>query len=71
VEYIVTVPAIWTDMTKALTKACAIEAGLGSADGTIEMIREPEAAGLHALQSGIGLTLQAGETFVLCDAGGG
>jgi hypothetical protein len=36
----------------------------------IQIITEPEAAGIYALKN-MKLGLKEGETFVLCDAGGG
>ena len=70
VEYIVTVPAIWTPNDKNITRNCAIEAGMGS-EGTIQIISEPEAAGLYALKIMIDSNLDLNDTFVICDAGGG
>jgi molecular chaperone DnaK (HSP70) len=68
IEYILTVPAIWTDKAKDLTRACAKAAGFGDA---ISMISEPEAAVTYALDSMDPGTLKIGDVFVLVDAGGG
>ena len=71
-EFIITVPAIWSDRAKDITRLCAVEAGMGRTRGEIHLIREPEAAGIYALDTRRGdLDLQVGDTFVLCDAGGG
>ncbi|GAD95968.1 hypothetical protein ANI_1_734144 [Paecilomyces variotii No. 5] len=69
-EYVVTVPAVWTDAAKAKTNSCAQKAGLSEVSNT-RMISEPEAAAIHALQSSNPQTLNVGDTIVLCDAGGG
>ncbi len=68
IEYIITVPAIWSDAAKFRTRGCAKRAGLG---GDIQIISEPEAAVIYALDAMDPNTLGAGDKFVLCDAGGG
>jgi molecular chaperone DnaK (HSP70) len=68
IEYIITVPAIWSDAAKFRTRACAKRAGMG---GDLQIISEPEAAVIYALDAMDPETLQAGDKFVLCDAGGG
>lgn len=70
IEYIITVPAIWTDKAQFKTRLCAQKAGMGDKD-TIQIVSEPEAAGMHALESMPNLGLKVGDTFVVCDAGGG
>ena len=68
VEFIITVPAIWSDAGKARTSACAASAGMGE---NVRIISEPEAAVVYTLDSMDPHNLKAGDTFVLCDAGGG
>lgn len=68
IEYIITVPAIWSDAAKYRTRACAKRAGMG---GDLQMISEPEAAVIYALDAMDPENLRAGDKFVLCDAGGG
>ncbi|KAL9119325.1 MAG: hypothetical protein Q9187_004122 [Circinaria calcarea] len=68
-EYIITVPAVWSDMAKDLTRSCAAEAGMGSRN-SLHIISEPEAAAMYAL-SAMNCGLEVGDTFVVCDAGGG
>lgn len=68
-EYIITVPAIWEDKAKDITRKCAIDAGMGGYD--IHIIKEPEAAGIYALDTHKNHGLEVGDTFVICDAGGG
>ena len=69
IEYIITVPAVWPDKSKDTTLACAKEAGMAPT-GNIQIVAEPEAAGIYALQSMENI-LKVNDTFVICDAGGG
>lgn len=49
-EFWFTVPAIWSDVAKADTRAAALAAGFGSRSGdTIHLISEPEAAAISVL----------------------
>lgn len=70
IEYVLTVPAIWTDLAKSRTKACAEEAGMGPA-AALKIISEPEAAAVWAFHEMASYGLEKGDTFVVCDAGGG
>lgn len=84
-EFILSVPAVWSDKAKDLTlqvksflspivrhtllltkKKAAKKAGIHP----VTMIKEPEAAALYILSSN-DHAFQAGDTFVVCDAGGG
>jgi len=70
-EYIITVPAVWPETAQNTTRKCAAQAGMASSN-PVQIITEPEAAGIYALEHmsrEIGLTI--GDTFVICDAGGG
>lgn len=66
-----TVPAIWDDNAKELTKQAAIKAGI--AEKEIYMISEPEAAAVHALTDldGVKGNLKVGDVYVIVDCGGG
>ena len=66
----ITVPAVWSDMAQAKTRACAEAAGMGKGSA-LQFITEPEAAALYALDAMRPHDLKIGNTFVLCDAGGG
>lgn len=66
----ITVPAVWSDMAQAKTRACAEAAGMGKGTA-LQIISEPEAAALYALDAMDPHDLKIGNTFVLCDAGGG
>ena len=72
-EYVITVPAVWKEKARDLTAKCAVDAGMGSEDD-LHIVSEPEAAAMYAISkfreinAGV---LKEGDTFVLCDAGGG
>ncbi|KAL9130078.1 MAG: hypothetical protein Q9217_001637 [Psora testacea] len=68
IEYIITVPAVWSDTAQAKTRSCAFNAGMGK---DLQIISEPEAAAIYALHAMDPHSIQIGDTFVLCDAGGG
>ena len=67
-EYIITVPAVWSDTAQAKTRNCAFNAGMGK---DVQIISEPEAAAIYALHAMDPHSIEVGDTFVLCDAGGG
>jgi len=49
-EFIVTVPAIWSELAKDKTrKACQLAKSLSALKATIHLISEPEAAAIYAL----------------------
>lgn len=67
-EYIITVPALWPESAQNITKKCAEDAGMTP----LQIIAEPEAAGIYALDDmNLELEMKVGDTFVICDAGGG
>ena len=67
IEYIVTVPAVWSDGAKAKTKLAAERAGMGK----VHMVAEPEAGAVYALHALHPHTIKIGDKFMLVDAGGG
>ena len=69
-EYIITVPAVWTEVARELTADCAVEADMGPKD-RLHLVSEPEAAALYAFGEMKSFGLEVNDTFVLCDAGGG
>lgn len=69
-RYIVTIPAIWKDVAKALTRRAASRA-LGVSDENLQLISEPEAAALFCASVVREAGLRDGDRFVVCDAGGG
>ena len=71
-EFVVTVPAIWSDLAKDKTRqACQRAAGLSATKAPIHLVSEPEAAAIYALHGLDPHGLQVGDSFVICDAGGG
>ncbi|KAK0706052.1 hypothetical protein B0T26DRAFT_655976 [Lasiosphaeria miniovina] len=71
-ELVVTVPAIWSEQAKERTKqACQRARGLSLTKSTIHLVSEPEAAAMYALQGLDPHNLLIGDSFVICDAGGG
>ncbi|KAF8247382.1 hypothetical protein K440DRAFT_661489 [Wilcoxina mikolae CBS 423.85] len=71
IEYVLTVPAIWSDSAKSLMVQAAKEAGFGTHRVDFNLVSEPEAAAAHALKVIQPHNLNCGDTFVICDAGGG
>jgi len=69
-EWIITIPAIWSDSAKQKMRTCAESAGMGSGS-QLHIISEPEAAAIYTLQAVDPPHLQPGDTFIICDAGGG
>jgi len=70
IEFIITTPAVWSDMAQAKTRSCAQQAGMGNGNA-LHIISEPEAAAMYALDAMDPHNIKVGDTFVLCDAGGG
>lgn len=68
-SYIITVPAIWSDFAKDLTRQAACRAGFP--DDNLVLISEPEAAGLYCATTCNEVDLIDGDIFLVCDAGGG
>lgn len=81
IDWVMTVPAVWSEKAQALTKEAASRAGIGQREkDRLFILSEPEAAAVYAIselyQRDISRrndpnTLKVGDTFVLCDAGGG
>ena len=68
VEYVITVPAIWSDNAKKLTKFCAEKAGMGN---NVKIISEPEAAMVYVIETLPEDDFEESACLTLCDAGGG
>ena len=66
--YVITVPAIWSDTAKDLTRQAAIRAGIPR--DNLALITEPEAAALYCGTT-CEMELLSGDRFLICDAGGG
>lgn len=69
-SFCLTVPAIWSELAKEKTLKACKNAGITS-ESDIMIVSEPEAAAIYALHGLDPHGLQTGDTFVLCDAGGG
>jgi len=69
ISYVITVPAIWKDAAKDLTRKAAVRAGIP--ERSLELITEPEAAALYCATVCQEVDLTDGDCFLICDAGGG
>jgi molecular chaperone DnaK (HSP70) len=69
ISYIITVPAIWSDKAKDLTRRAAVSAGIPRKK--LMLITEPEAAAVFCATLCREVDLQTGDRFLICDAGGG
>jgi molecular chaperone DnaK (HSP70) len=68
IDWVITVPAVWSTKAKSDTLKCARDAGIGDAS-RVKIVSEPEAAAAYALQAIEPLNLREGQNFVVCDAG--
>ena len=68
-SYALTVPAIWSDKAKELTRQAALQAGIP--DHRLTLITEPEAAAVYCATTCTEVDLKEGDRFLVCDAGGG
>ncbi|TEY57363.1 hypothetical protein BOTCAL_0220g00160 [Botryotinia calthae] len=66
-QFVLSVPAVWSDKAKDLTLQAARKAGFYQ----VTLVKEPEAAALYALTEFKERGLANGDAFVICDAGGG
>ena len=67
-EYMITVPAVWSDVARKRTRSCAERAGFGVGN-SLQLITEPEAAALYQLVHNVPSVVKTGDAFVLCNAG--
>ncbi|EOD44734.1 putative hsp70 family protein [Neofusicoccum parvum UCRNP2] len=71
-QFVLTVPAVWSDAAKDATLKAAERAGMGSREsGGLKLISEPEAAAVYTLKAIQPNHLSVGDNFIVCDAGGG
>jgi molecular chaperone DnaK (HSP70) len=68
-SYVVTVPAIWGDEARELTRQAAFRAGI--LRHKLMLITEPEAAACYCATLCKEANLMVGDLFLICDAGGG
>jgi len=70
IKLVLTVPAIWDHHAQELTREAAHKAGMMKRPNMkLELVSEPEAAARYVFNEN--LSLQVGDAFVVCDAGGG
>ncbi|KAJ5988528.1 hypothetical protein N7481_003738 [Penicillium waksmanii] len=69
VQYILTVPAIWSDKAKDLTMQAAHRAGIP--ESGLLLLSEPEAAAIYTIRTIQANSIAKGDSFIVCDAGGG
>jgi hypothetical protein len=87
VEYVLTIPAMWSDSARDLMVQAAEKAGFGKHRKDFNLVSEPESAAAYTLKtmehSNLSVSvasprlfnaltsIQRGDTFIVCDAGGG
>ncbi len=71
-QYVITVPAMWSERAQDRTRSCAERAGMGQKQHII-IISEPEAAAIRVLEEmrEDEYRFMKDDTFIVCDAGGG
>ena len=70
VDFVLTVPAVWSDAAKNATLQAAERAGMGNRH-ELKLISEPEAAAVYTLKTIQPSGIKEGDNFIVCDAGGG
>ncbi|KAF5258229.1 hypothetical protein FOXYS1_11211 [Fusarium oxysporum] len=70
-QFVITVPAIWSDLAKEKTKKACEQAMISVSEHHVHLVSEPEAAAIYALHDLDMNGLDAGDTIVVVDAGGG
>ena len=70
-EFILTVPAIWSDLAKTKTLDACRRAGWPFEGRPVTLISEPEAAAIYTIHGLDPHGLKVNDSFVICDAGGG
>ena len=72
IDFVLTVPAIWSDAAKKKTEDAAIRAGMGN-EHSLELLSEPESAAVYTLKNldNNHSQIRVHDRIVVCDAGGG
>lgn len=72
VDFVLTVPAIWSDAAKQKTEQAAIKAGMGN-EHKLQLLSEPESAAVYVLKNleNEHSNIRVRDRVVVCDAGGG
>ncbi|OJJ54986.1 hypothetical protein ASPSYDRAFT_1160155 [Aspergillus sydowii CBS 593.65] len=68
-QFVLTVPAVWSEKAKQMTLEAAVAAGADFK--IISLVSEPEAAALYTPRAIQPNTLATNDVFIVCDAGGG
>ena len=72
IEFVVTVPAIWSELAKEKTRLAFLRAPvIATSKWPVHLVSEPKAAGLYALHGVDPHGLKISNTIVVVDAGGG
>ncbi|KAI8915881.1 hypothetical protein EDD86DRAFT_197110 [Gorgonomyces haynaldii] len=73
ISWCITVPAFWSEASKASVREACAHAGIGVGPlrEHLSIILEPEAAALYCMRKVQDINLKHGDSFMICDAGGG
>ncbi|KAI8915867.1 hypothetical protein EDD86DRAFT_186199, partial [Gorgonomyces haynaldii] len=73
ISWCITVPAFWSEGSKSLVREACAHAGIGAPPLShhLSIILEPEAAALYCMRKVQDINLKHGDSFMICDAGGG
>ncbi|KAG9501001.1 hypothetical protein J7337_006683 [Fusarium musae] len=69
-EFVIMVPAIWSDLAKEKTKKACEQAMISASEHHVHLVSEPEAAAIYALHDLDLNALHPGDTIVVVDTGG-
>ncbi|KAJ5999493.1 hypothetical protein N7451_007303 [Penicillium sp. IBT 35674x] len=69
IQYVLTIPGVWSDKAKDLTMQAACLAGIPR--NSLTLLSEPEAAAVYTIRTIQRNTMMKGNCFIVCDAGGG
>ena len=72
IDFVLTVPAIWSDAAKQKMRKAASTAGMGN-EHQLTLLSEPESAALYTLKGmhNANAQVKPHDRIVVCDAGGG
>ncbi|RPB01606.1 actin-like ATPase domain-containing protein [Choiromyces venosus 120613-1] len=70
VDFVLTVPAVWSDTAKQRTREAAISAGMSN-EHDLSLLSEPEAAAIYTIKNQDTHAINVHDRIVVCDAGGG
>ncbi|KAL4919228.1 hypothetical protein BDW62DRAFT_209940 [Aspergillus aurantiobrunneus] len=68
-QFVLTVPAVWSDKAKDATLRAVVDAGADIK--RVSVVSEPEAAALYSLRAIQPNSIATNDVFIVCDAGGG